>query len=69
MNRIIMIGSITNAQRAKRALLARGIRARLTKNDATDRKSGCVYGIELAEGDLLTACGILRTVGIEYRVV
>ena len=69
MNRIIMIGSITNAQKAKRALSAKGIRVRLTKTDATDRSGGCIYGIELGEGDLLTACGILRTIGLEYRIV
>ena len=69
MNRIIMIGSITNAQKAKRALSAGGIRVHLIKNDATDRASGCIYGIELGEGDLLSACGILRTIGLEYRIV
>ena len=69
MNRIIMIGSLTNAQKAKRALSAKGIRVRLTKNDAANRTSGCVYGIEFDESDLLTVCGILRTNGLEYRIV
>lgn len=69
MNRIIVIGSMTNAQKAKRALLARGLRVRLTKNDALGHGNGCVYGVELAETDLLTACGILRAIGTDYRVL
>lgn len=68
MNRIIMIGSMTNAQKAKRALSAKGIRVRLVKNDNPSH-GGCIYGIELAEGDLLSAFPILRGIGIEYRVL
>lgn len=69
MNRIITIGSITNAQRARRALSAKGLRVRLTKSDGSVHGGGCTYGLELAESDLLTACSILRGIGIEYRVL
>ena len=69
MNRIIMIGSMTNAQKAKRALLSRGIRVRLTKNDNPTRGGGCVYGLEIAEGDLFGASSTLRSLGLEYRVL
>lgn len=69
MNRIVTIGSITNAQKAKRALLANGIRARLIKNDSQSRSDGCVYGLEISEGDLLGACSVLRRIGLEYRVL
>ena len=69
MNRIIMIGSMTNAQKAKRALMAKGIRVRLTKNDTPHHGIGCVYGIELTEGDLLGAISTLHDLEIEYRVL
>ena len=68
MNRIVLIGSMTNAQKAKRALSARGIRVRLTKTD-TGGSGGCVYGLELNEADILTACAVLRANGIEYRML
>ena len=69
MNRIVLIGSMTTAQKARRALSARGLHARLTKTDGSMRGEGCVYGLELSESDLLTACAILRANGIDYRVL
>ena len=64
-----MIGSMTNAQRARRALLTKGISAHLTKNETDDRQGGCAYGIELGEHELLSAISILRAIGLEYRVL
>ncbi len=65
MMRTITIGSITHAQKARRALASRGIRARLVKSDSTS--DGCAYGIELEGGDHLKAIAILRELGIPHR--
>lgn len=69
MNRRIRIGSITYAQKGRRALLASGIRARIVKLDSGDSAHGCVYGIELPEDKMLDAVGELRRLGIDYRFV
>ena len=66
MNRRIMIGSVTYAQKARQALSLRGIRARLSKAEAQD-DSGCVYGIDVREVDFPTAIEELHRLGIDYR--
>ncbi|MBR7095956.1 MAG: DUF3343 domain-containing protein [Clostridia bacterium] len=66
MDRKIVIGSITYAQKARRALAPLGIRARLIKAEALPAE-GCVYGIEIAEENTLTAISELRRLGIDYR--
>ncbi len=66
MKHTLTIGSITYAQKARRALSSRGVRARLVK--AAERtEGGCAYGIEVVGEDLLTAIRILRELGIPYR--
>lgn len=67
--RIVVIGSMTNAQKARRMLSSHGIRAHLTKTDSTTHGNGCVYGLEIADGDLYNACNTLRAGGVEYRVL
>ena len=69
MTRIVVIGSMTSAQRARRILSAQGFRVRLTKTESAVRGGGCVYGLEVAEGDLHGACTALRAGGIEYRLL
>ena len=66
MNRRIVIGSVTYAQKAREALSRRGIRARLTKTEAPD-DSGCVYGVDVREGDFPAAVRELHRLGIDYR--
>ena len=66
MNRRIRIGSITYAQKARRALSQRGIRARIVKLD-TRHEEGCVYGIEIPRQASLDAERMLLSLGIEYR--
>ncbi len=66
MSRRIVIGSVTYAQKARHALSRRGIRARLTKAEAED-SGGCVYAIDVREGDLPAAVQELQRLGIEYR--
>lgn len=67
MNRTITVGSVTYAQKAKRILIARGIRARLVKQEAT-KDGGCAFGVEVAEESYLDALLALRTAGIHPRI-
>ncbi len=66
MKRTVTIGSITYAQKVRRALASRGVRARLLKTGERTG-GGCAYGIEVEEGDFLTAIRLLREMGIPYR--
>lgn len=68
MTRTIVIGSMTNAQKAGRLLRAHGIRTHLTKTESETR-NGCIYALELVERDLHNACIALRAGGIEHRVL
>ena len=66
MNRRIRIGSITYAQKAKRALSAEGIRAHITKLEGGLEGTGCVYGLEIPAGREQEAKVVLRRAGIEH---
>lgn len=63
---LILIGSITYAMKAKNALSENGIKARIRKLQPRNH-GGCSYGLELAEGSLLTAASILRPLNIPYE--
>ncbi len=42
---VAVIGSVTQAMQAKKALLARGISAELIKADSTKTRYGCAYAV------------------------
>ncbi|MBO7292939.1 MAG: DUF3343 domain-containing protein [Clostridia bacterium] len=67
MNRTIPVGSVTYAQKAKRILVQKGLRARLVKQEATN-DGGCSFGVEVAEEAYLDALLILRTAGVRPRI-
>ncbi len=64
----IIIGSVTYATKAKKALEGVGINARIRKFD-TYTKNGCHYGLEIPSGHLLTVAAVLRPLKIPYQVV
>ncbi len=66
MSRRIVIGSVTYAQKARHALSRLGIRARLTKAEA-EGAEGCVYAIDVREGDFPATIEEMHRLGIEYR--
>ena len=66
MNRTITVGSVTYAQKAKRILMQKGLRARLVKQETT-KDGGCAFGVEVAEEAYLDALLLLRTAGIRPR--
>lgn len=65
MDETITIGSLTYAQKAKRALLGKGIRARLIKTEEEDR--GCIYALIVPSARHLDAIATIRALGIPYR--
>ncbi len=66
VERMIRIGTVTEASRARRALLERGIRTRLTKAEAT--KDGCIWGLKVDAASLLMAVKTLGQCGISYEI-
>lgn len=66
MNEVtVMIGSVTYAIKAQKALAAKGIRASIIKNEHAGSR-GCTYGLRLAAKDSVSAEGILKLAGIKY---
>ena len=67
MERLIKIGSVTLASRARRALLKESLPTRLTK--AETRQDGCVWGLKVKNADLLSVTEALRRLGYSYELV
>lgn len=65
--KVLAIGSISTATRAKRALLREGVRSRFVKTDS--HGDGCSWGLKIDHDALLTAIKILREAGISYEVL
>ena len=66
MERLIKIGSVTEASRARRILLEEGIRTRLTKAETT--AEGCVWGLKTEDSVLLQVTRALVRLGIAYEI-
>ena len=66
MERLIKIGTVTDASRARRALLSEGIHTRLTK--AESNGEGCVWGLKAEDTALPNAVRILKILGIPYEI-
>ncbi len=66
MNSIILVfGTQTQANKAKRLLSARGFRLQITK--ITDER-GCAYGLSVNNSIFLTCVRILKENQMEYTV-
>ncbi len=65
MMQTITVGSITYAQKAKRALVNRGIGARLVK--VSSHREGCLYGVEIEASRHLEAIALLDRLGLYKR--
>lgn len=64
---LLLLGSVTEAMKAKRALASQGIKANISKrSDVHD--GGCRYGLLVSEGDLLRVTLVLREENIPYRM-
>ena len=66
-NYLLLLGSVTEAMKAKRALAKQGIKTALQKN-SVGREGGCNYGLLVSEADLLRVTLILREENIPYRM-
>ncbi len=67
MERLIKIGSVTLASRARRELLKESLSTRLTK--AETRREGCVWGLKVKNADLLSVTEALRRLGYSYELI
>ena len=63
----LLLGSVTEAMKAKRALAKQGIKAAIQKN-SEGRDGGCRYGLDVSEADLLRVTLVLREENIPYRM-
>lgn len=66
--RIITVGSVTYAHKAKRLLQHAEINSRLVKIDSSRSKNGCTHGIEFSTTDFYNVVMELKKAGIEYTV-
>ena len=64
---LLLLGSLTVAMKAKRALAAQGIKASIQKKSDV-HGSGCQYGLQISSADLLGVTLVLRENGIPYRM-
>lgn len=64
----IVIGSITYAMKAKKALSERGINARIIKYEGL-RHRGCSYGLKIKHEHYISLVGILNQFGIHYQTL
>ena len=64
---LLLLGSVTQAMRAKRALANQGIRASIHKQSER-RDGGCHYGLLVSDADLMRVTLILREENIPYRM-
>lgn len=64
---LLLLGSVTEAMKAKRALEKQGIRAHIQKR-SDGRDGGCRYGLSVKEADLLRVTLVLREENIPYRM-
>ena len=69
MHIILLCRSMTNAQRAARALQRAGIFASVTKAPQRANPGGCTYGVKLGARNLDGALRVLRGQGIEIGKV
>ena len=64
---LLLLGSVTGAMKAKRALASEGIKASIRKQSES-RDGGCRYALAVSEADLLRVTLVLRENGIPYRM-
>ena len=64
MHYIILCRSLTQAQRAERALRRAGVFASVTKAPQSANPRGCTYGVKVGERNLDRALSVLRDAGI-----
>ena len=64
---LLMLGSVTEAMKAKRALASQGIKVKIQKA-SDEREGGCRYALIVSNPDLLRVTLVLRESNIPYRM-
>lgn len=67
MERLIKIGSVTLASRARRELLKESLSTRLSKVET--RREGCIWGLKVKRSDVLSVTEALRRLGYSYELI
>lgn len=62
----VMIGSVTYAIKAQKAIAKKGIRTGIIKKESAGER-GCTYGLQFDSRHSMAIVGILKTSGIQYR--
>lgn len=65
--KLIRIGSVTTAQRARELLAAKGIRARVRRLDSS--AEGCTRALEVDEAQAAAAVRLLSAAGISAKEI
>lgn len=65
---VIMIGSITYAMKAQKALQSRGVDSNIIKR-ADVEGQGCNYGIRCRDDQIIKTVAILKELNIPYKSV
>lgn len=63
----MIVGSVTYALKAKKALERLGIRVRVVKGTPTVNAKGCLYGIEYDIRHEMTVISEMRRLGIAFE--
>ena len=69
MHYILMCRSLTQAQRAARALQRTGMFAAVTKAPQSANPGGCTYGVKIAQRNLTAALAQLEQADIQVQKV
>ena len=64
---LLLLGSVTAAMKAKRALASQGIKASIRKQSEKS-DGGCRYGLTVSAADLMRVTLVLREENIPYRM-
>lgn len=62
-----LIGSMTQAMRAERALACAGLRSEVVKATPSEYRRGCAYGILFSSAEERIAAEILRNARVRFR--
>ena len=65
---ILTVGSVTYAIKLRKLLKRAGIESNIAKVQVSVNSSGCTYGVEILEGDLLSTVVIMKENKIEYSI-
>ena len=67
-NASVVLGTLTNAQKAQRALSAAAIPSKIVKQSSSHSSRGCVWSVEFSYSQSQNVRTVLANAGISIRV-